>query len=107
MEYPECFTETWRVARKEHRCCECHSPIPRGIRYQYCSGVWDGEPADYKTCQPCAEIRKDMDAYLARSSVSGNPVPFESLREYCSETVEWSERWNDRHVARKIAPVAA
>lgn len=46
-----------RRARKEHRCYECREFISPGTRYQYVSGIWDGEPGSFKSCLSCAEIR--------------------------------------------------
>jgi len=57
---PACTIETWRKARKQHVCYECHLPIQPGERYQHISGIWDGRPDSFKTCEPCAQIRKDF-----------------------------------------------
>lgn len=53
----ECSTSTVRTARKDHRCYECHEVIPKGSRYEYASGIWDGSPSAFKTCLSCVEIR--------------------------------------------------
>ncbi len=45
------------VARKPHKCCECHREIAKGSRYERISGKWDGEFSAYKTCLDCVEIR--------------------------------------------------
>jgi hypothetical protein len=55
---PEAFRRIERRARKMHRCCECKGLIRPGERYEYCSGVWDGEGASFKTCLDCSEIRQ-------------------------------------------------
>lgn len=52
-----CSSTTIRKARKDHRCVECRETIKAGDRYEFVSGVWDGEPAAYKTCLSCVEIR--------------------------------------------------
>lgn len=61
-----CHTESTRTARKEHRCCECREAILKGARYEYQSGIWDGEPSSFKTCLSCVEIRDHFacDGYL-------------------------------------------
>lgn len=57
---PEVFSKTWRKARKDHRCCECGETIRPGQTYEYVKGLWDGSWDDFKTCAPCAKIRRDM-----------------------------------------------
>ena len=40
-----------------HKCCECNREILHGEQYEYISGIWDGEPASYKTCLDCKSLR--------------------------------------------------
>ena len=54
---PSCFKEIHRVARSQHKCCECGGTIKPLEAYQYVSGVWDGGPASFKTCTWCVEAR--------------------------------------------------
>lgn len=54
---PSCSSSATRIARKPHWCSECADEIPRGARYEYASGVWDGRPDSFKTCLSCVEIR--------------------------------------------------
>lgn len=56
---PAAFKMVTRKARKPHFCCECGSDIRKGEKYQYISGIWDGEPNSYKTCNSCSELRDD------------------------------------------------
>jgi hypothetical protein len=56
-EGPSCSSRAVRKARKEHVCSECREPIPKGAKYDYASGVWDGRPDSFKTCLLCVEIR--------------------------------------------------
>lgn len=56
---PECVVVKIRTARKSHVCCECGQEIKRGERYEFTSGIWEGEPGSYKTCLICARIRDD------------------------------------------------
>lgn len=51
---PSAYREVWRRARKEHRCEACYEPIRPGERYNYVSGVWDGEASAFKRCARCA-----------------------------------------------------
>ena len=57
---PSCFKSSDRKARKEHKCCECHRVILPGETYRYESGVWDGDPEDYKTCADCLSVRDEF-----------------------------------------------
>lgn len=57
-EAPSCMWETHPRARKEHRCCECHSVIGPGEKHQLIKGVWDGRFATYRTCAICETVRK-------------------------------------------------
>ncbi|QUX96557.1 hypothetical protein C0J08_14635 [Marinomonas sp. CT5] len=75
MSAPSAFRSVIRKARKAHKCCECHAVINIGDRYQYSSGVWDGEPDDYKQCLGCGEI---FDAVTR----DGDEVGFTQLRDY-------------------------
>lgn len=54
---PSCFKENRRTARKQHFCCECGGIIKPLDAYQYISGIWEGDPASFKTCNPCVEAR--------------------------------------------------
>jgi len=56
-EGPSCHSQAIRKARKEHVCSECREPIPKGTKYDYSTGIWDGRPSSYKTCLLCVEIR--------------------------------------------------
>ena len=53
-------TVTFPIARKSHRCCECHSYIKPGERYERVVGLHDGDWVTYKTCHLCLRIRKDL-----------------------------------------------
>ena len=65
----DCYEELERTARKDYVCCECGVTISAGDRYQYVEGVSEGQWWSWKTCLPCARIRRDFCA------------PFEHLRE--------------------------
>jgi len=64
-EVPQAFSESWRTARKPHRCCECAAWIARGERYNYVSGIWDHRPDSYATCVQCVQVRDWLLANLA------------------------------------------
>jgi hypothetical protein len=54
----EMLSEAHPVARKPHRCYECHRMIQPKERYQRFVGVWEGEIQRYNTCVLCEEIRQ-------------------------------------------------
>jgi hypothetical protein len=54
-----CSWEDWRKAHKPHVCCECRETIEPGETYEDVRGVWDGRWCSYRTCAPCARIRKE------------------------------------------------
>lgn len=56
---PSFYNETFPVARKEHKCCECHGTILPGQEYQKVAGVWAGRFEVYKTCMTCYLIRNN------------------------------------------------
>lgn len=56
-EYPSCFKQKDRKARKSHTCSECNKTIEAGETYHYESGVWDGTPQDFKICNDCISVR--------------------------------------------------
>jgi len=47
-------------ARKQHKCCECYRDIYPDEKYEYVSGVWEGNFDVYKTCIDCTSIRKAL-----------------------------------------------
>lgn len=83
-EAPSVFRTVYRTARKQHKCCECRQPIVISERYLYSSGIWDGEPSDYKQCLICAEV-------IARAAaISDDPDDkpcFTVLREWFANQV--------------------
>lgn len=61
-ELPSCITEAKPKAHKRHKCCECKGLILEGEYYIRVSGIWDGEPARFKTCVDCDALRDEADA---------------------------------------------
>lgn len=62
-ELPDCIRSVERKARKEHKCCECYQTITKGQVYTYTSGVWNGEPEDFKQCLACSDIMDKASIY--------------------------------------------
>ncbi len=76
-EMPQAFSSVTRKARKTHKCCECGRTINAGEKYQYSSGIWDGEPDSFKQCLNCNEIM------LAAEKLDDYDSPaFRDLREW-------------------------
>ncbi len=59
-EMPDVYRLSERKARKDHQCCECKGVIGKGEKYNYHSGIWNGEPASYKVCLDCDALRKQV-----------------------------------------------
>lgn len=50
------YSESWRRARKPHRCGECRQAIQPGQRYLRVVGKADGDMWTAVLCEPCNEI---------------------------------------------------
>lgn len=61
---PDVYNQIERKARKDHVCSDCRGTIKAGERYRYISGIWDGEPEDYKQCQDCIHMRCEMGMHM-------------------------------------------
>lgn len=65
LEYSQFYAETFPVARKSHRCCECAQHIQPGERYLSCRGATCGDgfwfDSQCLNCRDfCMEIRDHM-----------------------------------------------
>ena len=54
---PSFYESSTPKARKQHRCEECGGPIVPGEKYEYVTGLWDGEFSYFKTCERCVDLR--------------------------------------------------
>lgn len=52
---PEFYTYSEPIARKEHKCCECSSPIRKGEKHFRCFGKWEGEQSTHRQHLACME----------------------------------------------------
>lgn len=95
-EMPQAFRQITRKAKKEHKCCECSGTIAKGMTYIYCSGIWNGSPDSYKTCERCYRVRilaiKKYPPYLQEEGPA-----FGELRDYIREMggVGRRRRWKN------------
>ncbi len=53
---PQAYYDTYRKARKIHRCCECRRIIHKGELYHFASGIWAHQPGSFKTCTQCWDV---------------------------------------------------
>lgn len=79
---PQCHTQKYRIARKEHKCCECQKLIVVGEKYSYSSGVWDGDPQSFKQCENCYIIASRVATYCATSKWGEELPAYEQLSEW-------------------------
>lgn len=69
---PEFCTRKHVVARKRHRCTECHGFIEPGDVYERVAGAWDGQFSTFKTCIHC-EAARDFYEHEAGSGEFRDP----------------------------------
>jgi len=62
----EFYSDTWRTARKQHRCDECHEHIEAGEKYLHISGKEEGRWFTFKMCRVCDVISRDYCAPLGQ-----------------------------------------
>lgn len=97
-----CYTRTLPCARKPHRCCECFGWIEKGEFYERFSGVWDGNPATFKTCGDCNLIRRKI-------GVQNEPIAFTSISEFLQESEDYSSELSLEFLRVKVkrgAPIS-
>ena len=79
---PDAFKRITRVARKEHKCCECRIRIEPGTAYSYRSGVWEGRGLSFKQCADCGNI---MSQLTQAAEYADEGPSFRGLGEFLSE----------------------
>ena len=78
MEVDECcdvWQVSWRIARKQHICCECGEKINPGERYERIFSVHEEGVQTFKTCEFCtAELdrlkEKHPDVQFAKTDLA-------------------------------------
>ena len=70
-----CQSTRFRIARKQHKCCECRTTINQGDQYAFTSGVWNGEPESFKMCKNCWEIHAQTARYVMFTPNEGDDYP--------------------------------
>jgi hypothetical protein len=80
---PDFFNWSEPVAAKQHPCCECWTPIPKGEKHFCGTGMWEGELATYRQHLACMEA-----CMLIRDEFYGGEcIGFGALKEEFSEMV--------------------
>jgi hypothetical protein len=54
--YASLYRATYRKARKEHVCIECHTTIKKGETYEYEISLFEGDFSTKKTCEKCSDL---------------------------------------------------
>ena len=57
---PEFHNSRIVTAKKEHTCSECDRIIYPIEKYEYVTGVWEGDFLVFKTCSDCLAIRNEF-----------------------------------------------
>lgn len=68
---PVFYSEYFRRAVKNHKCCECHRPISRGERYVACVGLWDGRLETFKQHIHCYHFARYVNLELNKYECIG------------------------------------
>ena len=56
-EPPEFFNSKWvNVGRKDYKCCECRTTIPKGEKHFTAAGKWDGDFETFRRCARCQRV---------------------------------------------------
>lgn len=100
---PDVWRETFRKARKEHKCGCCSRTIAFGERYLVHFMAYDGMTWDDKMCSECATDR----AKFAKEPGHYLPVPAEfddALNQCIADEPSAAKRWQpmlDRILVRR------
>ena len=58
------YRATTHVARKPHKCVECHAQVKPGERYERVFAIWDCEVQIIITCPRCLALREFVRAHV-------------------------------------------
>ena len=71
---PEFYNCKEVIAKKEHICSECGSPILIGEKYENVFGKWGGVVATFKTCSDCLNLRFALETTPCYCLVHGSLI---------------------------------
>lgn len=92
----ECFGDSLRKARKDHRCEECGGVIPAGSTYAYGSGIFEGRPFSIKRHHECAVLYNDCCRRVGQDECPAFGELAEWLNEIHGEThLDLQQRWQE------------
>lgn len=86
------------TARKQHCCCECDLPIPKGVQYAKYFAAWEGTADTFKMHIECAELQV---AVYDRTAYLEDNAHFEELREWMHGN-DLIDRWNGHYEKMKV-----
>lgn len=84
------FEESWRTAKKDHKCSACREVIRPGQRYHYTFSVFDGDSDVNKRCERCQIIFAHLSARIRKE---GDAEEFCDAALNCGHT--YVERWEE------------
>lgn len=107
-ELPDFFREELPRARQQYVCCECHQPIPVGMKHWKCTGRWpsayDSKVETFRQHIECRDA-----CYTFQQYDMGECIGFGELREEmgnagftgyeCFDTLEERQEFNRKRHA--------
>jgi len=97
-EMPKLYNESFVIARKDHKCCECYQQIKKGDEYQVITGLWDERFDRFKTCEKCADLRDALKDVVC-VSIEGLKEEYVNYLDYIG-AVKYDEK-NDEYIYPK------
>jgi len=87
-EYAAVYVAKRIIARKQHKCSECSTPILAGEQYERVGSFFDGAWGTYRTCSRCLALRDFVEAHVPcmcwqHHSMRSDVI--ETAREYAHE----------------------
>lgn len=70
------------IARKDHVCQWCCSPIEKGTKYEYSTHVYDGDVFAWKNHLKCALIAKKLKMFSRTDEGVGTDFFIDDIREF-------------------------
>lgn len=81
-------SETYPVAKKNWKCCECGRQIPKGEKYYCLTGKWHGEFFVERMCMDCRSVTEHLFCGFTFGQV------WEDLRDHLYDTggeISWEK----------------
>ncbi len=94
-EIPEFFSESARIARKVHRCCECRKAINPGERYAYIVMKLDGVMFYNKQHERCYHFARHVNHELQYARDYDGCVGFGEIGNALQDAGEYYASYDD------------